>query len=136
VSQCSPNYSATQYALLSALAVVPRVLMGAIAGKKLWLLVLATSLDTGIGGMGQAAFVAFLVSQCSPNYSATQYALLSALAVVPRVLMGAIAGQVVSVIGWANFFIVTCVTATPGLILLVIFRRRLNELAAREAAKR
>jgi PAT family beta-lactamase induction signal transducer AmpG len=108
----------------------------AIAGKKLWLLVLATSLDTGIGGMGQAAFVAFLVSQCSPNFSATQYALLSALAVVPRVLMGAVAGQVVAAIGWANFFIVTCLTATPGLILLVIFRRRLNELAAREAAKR
>ena len=52
----------------------------ALAGKKIWLLVLTTSLDTGIGGMGQAAFVAFLVSQCSPNYSATQYALLSALA--------------------------------------------------------
>jgi MFS transporter, PAT family, beta-lactamase induction signal transducer AmpG len=108
----------------------------AIAGKKLWLLVLATSLDTGIGGMGQAAFVAFLVSQCNPNFSATQYALLSALAVVPRVLMGAIAGQVVSAIGWANFFVVTCLTAMPGLILLVIFRRRINELAAREAAKR
>jgi PAT family beta-lactamase induction signal transducer AmpG len=108
----------------------------ALAGKKLWLLVLATSLDTGIGGMGQAAFVAFLVSQCSPNYSATQYALLSALAVVPRVLMGAIAGQVVAAIGWAHFFVVTCLTAIPGLILLVFFRRRLNELAAREAAKR
>jgi PAT family beta-lactamase induction signal transducer AmpG len=108
----------------------------ALAGKKLWLLVLATSLDTMIGGMGQAAFVAFLVSQCSPSYSATQYALLSALAVVPRVVMGAIAGQVVAAIGWANFFVVTCLTATPGLILLVIYRRRLNELAAREAAKR
>jgi PAT family beta-lactamase induction signal transducer AmpG len=108
----------------------------ALVGKKLWLLVLATSLDTGIGGMGQAAFVAFLVSQCSPNFSATQYALLSALAVVPRVTMGAIAGQVVSAIGWSNFFIVTCLTATPGLILLVIFRKRINELAAREAAKR
>jgi MFS transporter, PAT family, beta-lactamase induction signal transducer AmpG len=108
----------------------------AIAGRKLWLLVLATTLDTGIGGMGQAAFVAFLVSQCSPNYSATQYALLSALAVVPRVLMGAIAGQVVSAIGWANFFMVTCLSAMPGLILLVIFRQRINELAAREAAKR
>jgi len=108
----------------------------ALAGKKLWLLVLATSLDTGIGGMGQAAFVAFLVSQCSPNFSATQYALLSAMASLPRILMGAIAGQVVSAIGWANFFIVTCLTATPGLILLVIFRGRINELAAREAAKR
>jgi len=108
----------------------------ALAGKKLWLLVLATSLDTGIGGMGQAAFVAFLVSQCSPNYSATQFALLSALSAVPRVFMGAIAGQVVAAIGWANFFVVTCVTAAPGLILLMIFRRRINELAAREAAKR
>ena len=108
----------------------------ALAGKKLWLLVLATSLDTGIGGMGQAAFVAFLVSQCSPNFSATQYALLSALAALPRITMGAIAGQVVAAIGWAHFFIVTCATATPGLILLVIFRRRLNQLAAREAAKR
>jgi MFS transporter, PAT family, beta-lactamase induction signal transducer AmpG len=108
----------------------------ALAGKKLWLLVLATSLDTGIGSMGLTAFVAFLVSQCSPNYSATQYAVLSAMAALPRVVMGAIAGQVVAAIGWANFFIVTCVTATPGLILLVIFRRRINELAAREAAKR
>jgi MFS transporter, PAT family, beta-lactamase induction signal transducer AmpG len=108
----------------------------AIAGKKLWLLVFATSLDTMIGGMGQAAFVAFLVSQCSANYSATQYALLSALAVVPRVVMGAIAGQVVAAIGWANFFVVTCLTATPGLLLLIFFRGRVNELAAREAAKR
>ena len=41
-----------------------------------------------------------------------------------------------AVIGWANFFVVTCLTATPGLVLLVIFRRRLNDLAAREAAKR
>jgi PAT family beta-lactamase induction signal transducer AmpG len=108
----------------------------AIAGKKLWLLVLATSLDTGIGGMGQAAFVAFLVSQCSVNYSATQYALLSALSALPRITTGAIAGHVVAAIGWAHFFVVTCLTATPGIILLVIFRRRINELAAREAAKR
>ena len=88
----------------------------ALAGKKIWLLVLTTSLDTGIGGMGQAAFVAFLVSQCSPNYSATQYALLSALASVPRVVMGAIAGQVVAAVGWANFFVVTFLSAIPGLI--------------------
>jgi PAT family beta-lactamase induction signal transducer AmpG len=107
----------------------------AFAGKKIWLLVLATSLDTGIGGMGQAAFVAFLVSQCSPNYSATQYALLSALASVPRVVMGTIAGQVVAVVGWANFFVVTFLSAIPGLILLALFRGRINELAAREPAK-
>ena len=64
----------------------------ALAGKKVWLLVLATSLDTGIGGMGLAAFVAFLVSLCSANFSATQYALLSALASIPSKTMGYVAG--------------------------------------------
>jgi MFS transporter, PAT family, beta-lactamase induction signal transducer AmpG len=106
----------------------------ALAGKKIWLLALATTLDTGIGGMGQAAFVAFLVSLCSSNFSATQYALLSALASLPRVSMGSIAGFVVAKIGWADFFIVTFLTAIPGLILLVILRRPLNQLAARDAA--
>ena len=108
----------------------------ALAGKKVWLLVLATSLDTGIGGMGLAAFVAFLVSLCSANFSATQYALLSALASIPSKVMGYVAGIVVSHIGWANFFVVTCVTAIPGIILLVILRVPLNELAARETAQR
>src|SRR5271168_4959952 len=94
----------------------------ALAGKKVWLLVLATSLDTGIGGMGLAAFVAYLVSQCSPNFSATQYALLSALAAVPRVVMGSVAGFVVARIGWAHFFVLTFLVAIPGLIMLVIMR--------------
>src|SRR5271168_816124 len=105
----------------------------ALAGKKVWLLVLATSLDTMIGGMGQAAFVAFLVSMCSADFSATQYALLSALATLPRNVTGWIAGHLVPVIGWANFFVVTCLVAVPGLILLVALRRPLNELGAREA---
>jgi PAT family beta-lactamase induction signal transducer AmpG len=104
----------------------------ALSGKKLWLMALATTLDTGIGGMGQAAFVGFLMSLCNSNFSATQYALLSAMASLPRVTTGAIAGTLVSVIGWPKFFVVTCLTAVPGLILLVILRRPLQELAARE----
>jgi PAT family beta-lactamase induction signal transducer AmpG len=106
----------------------------ALAGKKVWLLALATCLDTMIGGMGQAAFVAFLVSLCSVDFSATQYALLSALAVLPRNVTGAIAGAIVPMIGWANFFVVTCLAALPGLVLLIVLRRPLNELASREAA--
>lgn len=106
----------------------------ALTGKVLWLMILATGLDNLIGGMGQAAYVAFLVSLCSASFSATQYALLSAMSAVPRVVMTAIAGQVVDSVGWANFFIVTFVTAAPGLTLLVILRRPINELEAREAA--
>jgi PAT family beta-lactamase induction signal transducer AmpG len=106
----------------------------ALAGKKIWLLVLATSLDTGVGGMGLAAFTAYLVSLCSANFSATQYALLSAIASLPRISMGSVAGFVVARIGWANFFVVTFLTAMPGLILLVILRKPMNALAIRDAA--
>ncbi len=106
----------------------------ALAGKKIWLLVLATSLDTGVGGMGLAAFTAYLVSLCSANFSATQYALLSAIASLPRISMGSVAGFVVARIGWANFFVVTFLTAMPGLILLMILRKPMNALATRDAA--
>ena len=106
----------------------------ALAGKKLWLMALATTLDTGVGGMGLAAFTGFLMSLCNSSFSATQYALLSALATVPRVTTGAIAGTLVTAIGWPKFFVVTCLTAVPGLILLVILRRPLQELAARDSA--
>ena len=106
----------------------------ALSGKKVWLMALATTLDTGVGGMGQAAFVGYLMSLCSPSFSATQYALLSALATLPRITTGAIAGMLVSAIGWPKFFVVTCLTAVPGLILLVILRRPLQELAARDSA--
>jgi PAT family beta-lactamase induction signal transducer AmpG len=106
----------------------------AIAGKLMWLMVLATGLDNLIGGMGQAAYVAFLVSMCSASYSATQFALLSAMSAVPRVVMGAIAGQVVDRVGWSNFFIVTFLTAAPGMLVLLSLRRPLNELEARESA--
>jgi MFS transporter, PAT family, beta-lactamase induction signal transducer AmpG len=100
----------------------------ALAGKKVWLLILATSVDNLAGGMGLAAFVAFLMSQCSPNYSATQYALLSALAAVPRVFLGWAAGHVVSIIGWPRFFVLTFSCAAPGLILLIILRKRINAI--------
>ena len=107
----------------------------ALAGKKLWLMILATSVDNLAGGMGQAAFVAFVMAQCSVNFSATQYALLSALSSVPRVTMGAIAGQVVASIGWANFFVVTFATAMPGLALLIFMRERIRGIVAREDAR-
>jgi len=106
----------------------------ALAGKHLWLLVLTTSIDTLAGGMGQAAFVAFLMGLCETSYSATQYALLSAMAAVPRVVMGWVAGHVVASVGWANFFVVTFLTSMPGLAVLLLMRRRVRELEAREKA--
>ncbi|MDE1922722.1 MAG: MFS transporter [Gammaproteobacteria bacterium] len=106
----------------------------ALAGKQLWLMILATTIDNLVGGMGLAAFIAFLVAQCSASFSATQYALLSALAALPRVVMGAVAGAVVHAVGWAHFFVVTFLTAMPGLLLLAWLRPAIRALELRDRA--
>jgi MFS transporter, PAT family, beta-lactamase induction signal transducer AmpG len=106
----------------------------ALVGHQFWLLILSTALDTLAGGMGQAAFVAFLMSLCNASFSATQYALLSAMATLPRVVTGAIAGIVAPAVGWPTFFVITCITAVPGLIVLLFLKRPLDALAEREVS--
>ncbi len=70
------------------------------------------------GGMGTAAFVAFLMSLCNQRFTATQYALLSAFASVGRVWVGPLAGVLAESIGWPAFFIVSTVAALPALWML------------------
>jgi len=70
------------------------------------------------GGMGTAAFVAFLMSLCNQRFTATQFALLSAFASVGRVWVGPLAGVLAESIGWPSFFIVSTVVALPALWML------------------
>ncbi len=107
----------------------------AYAGRKVWLLALVTCIDTLAGGMGQAVFVAFVMCLCTTAYSATQYALLSAMSSWARVLMSSQAGKVVDAVGWAHFFLITFLTCLPGLILLFLLRDRIRGLDAREKAR-
>lgn len=74
------------------------------------------------GGMGTAAFVAFLMSLCNHRFTATQYALLSAFAAVGRVWVGPLAGVLAETIGWPVFFIVSTAVALPALLLLAWLR--------------
>jgi PAT family beta-lactamase induction signal transducer AmpG len=70
------------------------------------------------GGMGTAAFVAFLMSLCNQRFTATQFALLSAFASIGRVWVGPFAGVLAESIGWPVFFIVSAVVALPALVML------------------
>lgn len=97
----------------------------AIAGKSYPLMVTAVAAENLCGGMGTAAFVALLMTLCDRRFSATQYALLSALAAVGRVYVGPVSGVLVSALGWAPFFFMTFLIALPGLLLLWIMRDRL-----------
>ncbi|MBT9594647.1 MAG: MFS transporter [Vitreoscilla sp.] len=80
------------------------------------------------GGMGTAAFVAFLMSLTSQRFSATQYALLSAFASIGRVWVGPLAGVLVEAIGWPAFFVVSTVLAAPALLMLVSLRSSVQAL--------
>ena len=80
------------------------------------------------GGMGTAAFVAFLMSLCNQRFTATQYALLSAFASVGRVWVGPLAGVLAESIGWPIFFIVSTVAALPALWMLWWMRESVRAL--------
>jgi PAT family beta-lactamase induction signal transducer AmpG len=93
-------------------------------------LLFAVALENLSGGMGTAAFVAFLMALCSRRFSATQFALLSAFASIGRVWVGPLAGTLVLEIGWPTFFVVSTVAALPALALLVALRRPIAMLDA------
>ena len=83
-----------------------------------WLLLFAVGLENLTGGMGTAAFVAFLMALCNQKFTATQYALLSAFSAVGRVWVGPLAGTLAASIGWPVFFIVSTFMAIPGMYML------------------
>ena len=64
------------------------------------------------------------------RFSATQYALLSALSAVGRVYVGPAAGYLVAAVGWTTFFFFTFLIALPGLALLAGMRARIDALDA------
>jgi len=73
------------------------------------------------GGMGTAAYVAFMASITNKRFTATQYALLSSLMGVPRVVASAPTGFLVKHFGWEGFFIACTLIAIPGMLLLLKF---------------
>ncbi len=70
-------------------------------------------------GLGTAAFVAYIAHTTHPLYTATQFALFTSLAAVPRTFANAATGFMVETMGWFNFFLLCFVLAVPGMLLLI-----------------
>jgi len=70
-------------------------------------------------GLGTAAFVAFIARSTHPLYTATQFALFTSLAAVPRTFVNATTGWLVEWMGWTQFFMWCVVLALPGMALLL-----------------
>lgn len=69
-------------------------------------------------GIGTAAFIAFIARTTDPRYTATQFALFTSLAAVPRTFFNASTGWLVETMGWQNFFLLCALLAIPGMLLL------------------
>jgi len=96
----------------------------ALAGASVPIFSAAVVCDGVANTMGTAAFVAYLMSVCSPAMSATQLALLTSLSSVgQRVFGAAFAAGLVADAGWSGFFIATSVMAVPGLVLAYFVAR-------------
>ena len=87
-------------------------------GHDLPVLALTIGTENLTNGMGSAAFVAYLSGLCSTAFTATQYALLSSLAMISVNVLSASGGFLVDQLGWTLFFILTTAACLPGLALL------------------
>lgn len=90
----------------------------AVAGHNLFVLGAAIGIEAFGVGLGTAAFVAYIAHTTQPLYTATQFALFTSLAAVPRTFANATTGYLVDDLGWKNFFIFCFVAAIPGMLLL------------------
>jgi MFS transporter, PAT family, beta-lactamase induction signal transducer AmpG len=90
-----------------------------------WALTVAIAIENFTGAIGTVFFVAYLSALCrNPLHTATQYALLTALASTGRTVLSSGTGFVVDAIGWPAFFVATALTALPALALLAWLQRR------------
>lgn len=89
----------------------------AVEGHRVGYLALCVTAENITGGMAGTALVTYLSSLCSPAFTATQYALLSSLSLLGRTVVGSSGGILSEKLGWARFFLLTCVVTLPAIAL-------------------
>lgn len=101
----------------------------AIVGKSFVLMTISVFIENFCSGLSTAALLAFMMSLCDHRYTASQFALLSAFASLGRVLLGPIAGVMVSYLGWSQFFLWSFILCLPGIYFLILLRGRISGYA-------
>ncbi len=113
------------FGILAAISNLAYMLL-AIIGKNFAIACGAVFVENICAGMGTAALVALIMSLCNPLYTATQFALLSSLAVLGRIYVGPISGYIVQHQGWTTFYLFSAAAALPGLALLTYLRKQIS----------
>ena len=90
----------------------------ALSGDNNLILAITVGLEFFAAGLGTTAFIAYIAKTTHPKYTATQFALFTSLASVPRTFTNASTGYLVEFFGWYHFFIFCFLIAIPGMLLL------------------
>lgn len=117
------------FGVLQGVSILGFALLAAV-GKSYWLLGSVMFVENFCDGLASIAMVSFVMSLCMPSYTATQYALFSALEALPRTFMGPIAGILAMKLGWLPFFVLSAVLAFPSLLILRWLRTDSGQFAA------
>jgi MFS transporter, PAT family, beta-lactamase induction signal transducer AmpG len=115
------------FGVLQALSNLLYCLLAAV-GKSYPVMVAAVSIEHVAGAMGNIALVALIMALCDVRFSAFQYALLSALALLPRYGLGYPAGWVADHGGWYTYYVVSFAIALPGLAMVWLMRAKITAL--------
>jgi len=91
----------------------------AIYGHNYWLMATAITMENFFGGLGTAAYTAFLMAMCNQRFSATQYAVLSSLMALTRMAGAAPAGYLVEAVGYQIYYVIAILVSVPALLLLL-----------------
>lgn len=94
----------------------------AFMGKNFAFMAVSVFIENFCSGLSTAALLAFMMSLCNHRYTASQFALLSAVASLGRVFLGPVAALMVENVGWSQFFIWSFVLCFPGIILLALLK--------------
>ncbi|MGA7262434.1 MAG: AmpG family muropeptide MFS transporter [Stellaceae bacterium] len=97
-------------------------------------LALTIGVENLTGGMGSAAFVAYLSGLCNIAFTATQYALLTSLAAIGRTTLSASGGALADMLGWSPFFVLATLACMPGLFLLAWIMRSEPPISRKKTA--
>lgn len=95
-------------------------------GANVYVLASVISFENITGGLGTAAYSAYMATLTNKKFTATQFALLTSLMSIPRVIVASPSGYLVDYVGWFWFFIICGGIAIPGLLLLPLMKKKMN----------
>jgi PAT family beta-lactamase induction signal transducer AmpG len=127
MSRWSLKKSLLIFGVLQGVSILTFIILE-FTGRQIWALAIVIGTENFCGGMGTAAYTAFLMGLCNKKFTATQYALLSSLMAVGRYVTGAPTGYLADAVGWVMFFVICTVLALPGLLLLLRYNKWTTEI--------